>query len=97
MIQNFTVDEAAEKLRCKPRFLTDNLHRLPHQKIGVAVVFDEGDLAKIQDMHRVRPRDETSPPANAQQTDAAAMDVPDRALSLGTIRPSQRRRTSARS
>ncbi|MFC8276292.1 hypothetical protein ACFUJR_27925 [Streptomyces sp. NPDC057271] len=54
--RNYSIDEAADILRCKPRFLEDNLARLPHQKIGASVAFDDDELAAIKDMHRVRPR-----------------------------------------
>ncbi|MBB4987462.1 hypothetical protein [Streptomyces nymphaeiformis] len=57
---NYTVAEAAELLRCKERYLEDNLSRLPHQKIGIAVAFDDEDLAAIKDMHRVRPQRATA-------------------------------------
>ncbi|WP_432116606.1 hypothetical protein [Streptomyces sp. S1] len=61
---NFDLDEAARFLRCAPRFLEDNLQKLPHQKIGRAVSFDEADLSEIRDMFRIRPTstaDSTSP------------------------------------
>jgi hypothetical protein len=53
---NYSIDEAAEILRCKPRFLEDNLVKLPHQKLGASVAFDDDDLIEIKNMHRVRPR-----------------------------------------
>ncbi|MFD3777309.1 hypothetical protein [Streptomyces sp. NPDC058612] len=54
-LQNYDVDEAAKVLRCFPSFLRENLARLPHQKIGLAVCFDEDELAEIKAMFRVRP------------------------------------------
>lgn len=61
--RNYSIDEAAEILRCKPRFLEDNLARLPHQKIGASVAFDDDELAAIKDMHRVRPMAAAAAPA----------------------------------
>ncbi|MFB7031746.1 MULTISPECIES: hypothetical protein [unclassified Streptomyces] len=55
-LRNHTLAEAAELLGCKERYLEDNLARLPHQKIGIAVVFDDEELAQIREMHRVRPQ-----------------------------------------
>lgn len=54
--RNYTLEEAAEILRCRPRFLEDNLARLPHQKLGASVAFDDDEIAEIKAMHRVRPR-----------------------------------------
>ncbi|OKJ52210.1 hypothetical protein AMK27_30685 [Streptomyces sp. CB02009] len=70
--RNYRVPEAAELLGCAERYLTDNLARLPHQKIGAAVVFDDADLTEIKELHRRRPR-------------AAAADAAPR--SLAQIRP----------
>ncbi|MFE6379199.1 hypothetical protein [Streptomyces roseolus] len=58
---NLDIDEAAVFLRCSPRFLEDNLNRLPHQKLGRAVSFDEYDLTEIRDMFRVRPTSSATP------------------------------------
>ena len=52
---NYSLEKAAELLGCYPRYLEDNLSRLPHQKIGAAVAFDDDEIAAIKDMHRVRP------------------------------------------
>lgn len=54
-LRNYSIAEAADILRCFPRFLEDNLKRFPHQKLGAAVAFDASDLAQIKDMCRVRP------------------------------------------
>ena len=43
-IQNYSLEEAAKILRCRLSYLKDNLSRLPHQKIGVAVAFDDDEL-----------------------------------------------------
>lgn len=79
MNRNYNLDEAAELLQCHRRYLEDNLKRLPHQKIGAAVAFDEEELAAIKDMHRVRP---TAPSASAAGNTAP---------SLAQIRPKRRR------
>ncbi|MGW4852195.1 hypothetical protein ACWEPZ_13320 [Streptomyces sp. NPDC004288] len=55
-LRNYSLEEAAALLGCKPRYLEDNLSRLPHQKIGVAVAFDDDELTAIKDMHRVHPQ-----------------------------------------
>ncbi|WP_405709997.1 hypothetical protein OG264_15920 [Streptomyces xanthophaeus] len=55
-IQNYTIEQAAKILGCAPRYLKDNLARLPHQKIGIAAVFDDDELLEIKAMHRVRPQ-----------------------------------------
>ncbi|MFC9604625.1 hypothetical protein ACFTTN_14340 [Streptomyces niveus] len=81
-LQNFTIDEAAELLRCKKRFLEDNLQRFPHQKFGKAVVFDENELLAIKDSCRVRQAEATD---HGPQT-----EVP--VAALASIRPSQSRR-----
>ncbi|MCX4550533.1 MULTISPECIES: helix-turn-helix domain-containing protein [unclassified Streptomyces] len=65
-LQNYTLEEAAELLRCKPRFLEDNLRDLPHQKIGAAVAFDAEEVLAIKAMHRVRP--EPTPAAEGART-----------------------------
>ncbi|MFI9005075.1 hypothetical protein [Streptomyces sp. NPDC053541] len=53
--RNYSLEEAAELLGCAPRFLEDNLRRLPHQKLGKSVAFDDDELMEIKNMHRVRP------------------------------------------
>ncbi|MGW6739687.1 hypothetical protein ACWGDX_02885 [Streptomyces sp. NPDC055025] len=79
--ENYSLDEAAQLLRCFPRYLKDNLDKLPHQKIGAAVVFDASELEAIKEMHRVRPAEqpETAPTATS-------------VLTLAGIKPSQGRR-----
>ncbi|WP_433856746.1 hypothetical protein [Streptomyces kronopolitis] len=54
-VRNFDYDEAAEKLKCKRRFLEDNIKKLPHQKIGQEPSFCECELALIQRMFTVIP------------------------------------------
>lgn len=78
--RNYSIEETAEILRCRKRFLEDNLAQLPHQKLGQAVAFDDDEIAAIKDMHRVRPE------LAAVQSDAPA-EVPE----LATIRPKRRR------
>ncbi|MFF9146354.1 hypothetical protein ACF1BN_15985 [Streptomyces sp. NPDC014861] len=62
---NLDIKQAAEFLKCAPRFLEDNLKRLPHQKLGQSVAFDLDDLAEIKDMFRVRPGARSVRPAPA--------------------------------
>ncbi|MFF1834141.1 hypothetical protein ACFVXE_08040 [Streptomyces sp. NPDC058231] len=79
-LRNYDIAEAAELMRrCFPRFLEDDLKRLPHQEIGAAVAFDDDDLLEIKDMFRVRPA-------------SAATPSKEPALALATITPSQGRR-----
>ncbi|WNI31449.1 hypothetical protein [Streptomyces sp. ITFR-6] len=78
-LQNYSLAEAAELLRCFPRFLEDNLKELPHQKIGAAVAFDADELLEIKNLFRVRP-------AGAG---TALRDAPP--LALADIAPSRRR------
>jgi hypothetical protein len=79
-LRNYSIEEAADILRCFPRFLEDNLKRFPHQKLGAAVAFDVADLVAIKDMCRVRP------------TVVAA--APKAAPTLANIRPSRRSRAA---
>ncbi|WP_037844261.1 hypothetical protein, partial [Streptomyces sp. NRRL F-5126] len=76
-LQNYSLEEAAGLLKCRVRYLKDNLDRLPHQKIGVEPVFDDGEILAIKDMHRVRP-------ANAWQ-DSEPSSGP--LLALASIQP----------
>ncbi|MFF2573806.1 hypothetical protein [Streptomyces sp. NPDC058084] len=69
---NYSLEKAAALLGCRQGYLEDNLRRLPHQKIGREVVFDDDDLNEIKAMHRVRPS--ASPAASGPRT-------------LATIRP----------
>lgn len=78
---NHSLEKAAELLGCFPRYLEDNLKRLPHQKIGAAVVFDDDEIAAIKDMHRVRP----------QGLAAVQTEAPTEVSDLKTIRPKRRR------
>ncbi|WP_381792827.1 hypothetical protein [Streptomyces niveus] len=81
-LRNYSIDEAADLLRCKKRFLEDNLQRFPHQKLGQTVAFDENELLAIKDSCRVRQAEAT---AHGPQT-----EVP--VAVLASIRPSQSRR-----
>ncbi|WP_326677656.1 helix-turn-helix domain-containing protein [Streptomyces sp. NBC_01237] len=78
MSQNYTVAEAAEYLRCRPHFLEENLKKLPHQRMGRAISFDESELEAIKDMFRVRPK--------RAQTSATTAPA---SLTLASIRPSK--------
>ncbi|WP_299542093.1 hypothetical protein [uncultured Streptomyces sp.] len=77
MSQNYDLEEAAKYLRCRPHFLTENLQKLPHQRMGRSVSFDETELEAIKDMFRIRPCD-------AQTSTNAAP------LALAGIQPSKR-------
>ncbi|MEV7584427.1 hypothetical protein [Streptomyces erythrochromogenes] len=81
-LQNYSLEQTAEILGCLPRFLEDNLKRLPHQKIGAAKpVFAAEDILEIKAMHRVQPALVAGAPAPT-------------AGSLAQIRPKGRRRVS---
>lgn len=65
VVQNYDYDRAAEKLGCKPRFLQDNISRLPHQKLGEASVFCDCELRLIMRMHTIAPAQAAiAPPAS---------------------------------
>ncbi|AWK10023.1 hypothetical protein AB0K47_01190 [Streptomyces tirandamycinicus] len=55
MVRNYDYGEAAEKLRCKRRWLEENISRLPHQKLGQSPAFCDCELALIQSMFTVLP------------------------------------------
>ncbi|MDX2645082.1 hypothetical protein PV341_16215 [Streptomyces sp. PA03-1a] len=55
VVRNYDYDEAAEKLRCKKRFLQDNISRPLHQKIGESVSFCDCELRRIQAQFRAMP------------------------------------------
>ncbi|MFD5510780.1 helix-turn-helix domain-containing protein [Streptomyces sp. NPDC127051] len=83
-MQNYSVDEAAEILRCRPSYLRDNLSRLPHQKIGASVAFDEDELEMIKEMHRVRP---ASQPTASQPIPTAEQTSPNTLPAYAHIKP----------
>lgn len=56
--RNLTYEEAADVLKCKPRFLEDRIRDLPHQKFGREVAFCPCELALIQAAFTVRPQAE---------------------------------------
>ncbi|MFZ3595124.1 hypothetical protein [Streptomyces sp. BH104] len=85
-VRNFDYDEAAEKLRCKRRFLEDHIKELPHQKIGQEPSFCECELALIQAMFTVTPPGLFEEPEQAPTTPE-----------LTALRPSGRRRQRAAS
>lgn len=80
--RNHSIPVAAQLLACYPSYLEENLSRLPHQEIGKARSLSHEDIAEIQVMHRVRPRDTTAQPAAAPPA-------------LASLRPSGRARRSA--
>ncbi|MDQ1018793.1 hypothetical protein [Streptomyces afghaniensis] len=91
-VRNYGYDEAAEKLRCKRRFLQDRISRLPHQRMGESVVFCDCELRIIQRLFTVIP-DEiwegllNERPADIPQTPATP--------SLHAIKPAGARRPRA--
>ncbi|MFJ7489761.1 hypothetical protein ACIQZB_00620 [Streptomyces sp. NPDC097727] len=89
-VQNYDYDEAATKLKCKARFLRDNISRLPHQKLGDSVAFCDCELALIQAMFSVMPASVEAPAESASQ----GADTPAIA-ELMTIKPSRARRSRA--
>ncbi|MBC9729890.1 helix-turn-helix domain-containing protein [Streptomyces sp. TRM68367] len=95
-VRNYRYEEAAEKLGCKPRFLQENRHRIPHQKIGEAVVFCECELSIAQSLFTVLPDEflaqfpEFAPPSVKAQPPAAV-------TALAAIRPSQGRKKATAS
>ncbi|MEU3044318.1 hypothetical protein OIE91_11560 [Streptomyces albidoflavus] len=83
-VRNYSYDEAAQKLRCKRRFLEDRIARLPHQKLGESVAFCDCELALIQGLFTV----------NAPNV--APQKVPSPTPALTQIRPvTGRRRVGA--
>ncbi|MFB8348003.1 hypothetical protein [Streptomyces niveus] len=83
-LQNYSLDEAADILRCKRRFLEDNLQRFPHQKLGQAVAFDEDELLAIKDSCRVH----RTGVADHKPQELAGANV----SALASLRPAQGRR-----
>ncbi|MFC8332814.1 hypothetical protein [Streptomyces olivaceus] len=84
VVQNYDTVRAAAKLGCKPRWLEDNLRRLPHQKFGHnAPVFCDCELRIIQALCTVPAAGEDTTPDRAE-TQATP--------SLRSIRPSGSRR-----
>lgn len=47
--ETFNYDQAAEELRCKPRFLQDRIKDLPHMKLGESVSFCRCEIELIRD------------------------------------------------
>lgn len=80
-LRNYTTVEAAGVLRCRVRFLEDNLTEFEHQKIGISVAFDRSELLAVKAKCRVRP--------DLAAGLAAASTPP---TSLAAIRPTSRRR-----
>ncbi|WP_423833322.1 hypothetical protein [Streptomyces manipurensis] len=64
-LQNYSLEQTAAILGCLPRFLEDNIKRLPHQKIGGArPVFSAEDILEIKVMFRVLPATPSRAPAS---------------------------------
>ncbi|MGC4947801.1 hypothetical protein ACLQ2N_16590 [Streptomyces sp. DT224] len=93
-VRNYSYDEAAEKLRCKRRFLEDRISDLPHQKRGESVSFCECELALIQIKTSRVPAwvlELTDQPGPAPAPTGATPAV----TALASIRPSRGRKRSA--
>ncbi|PWI16072.1 hypothetical protein DI272_19275 [Streptomyces sp. Act143] len=91
VVCNYDYDQAAEKLRCKKRFLQDRISLLPHQKLGESVAFCDCDLRVVQSMFTVVP-DEIWERLLNPQPDQAPVSAPP---SLHSIKPAGARRPSA--
>jgi hypothetical protein len=83
-LRNYTALEAAGILRCRVRFLEDNLAEFERQKMGISVAFDRADLLALKAKCRVRP--------DLASGLAAASSPP---ASLAAIRPTSRRRRAS--
>jgi hypothetical protein len=87
-VRNWDLEQAAEKLKCRKRFLEDNLDTLPHQKLGRSVAFCDCELRLIQARFSVLPPDLGEPDREAP---AHAAPV----AALAAIKPSASRRSRA--
>lgn len=92
VVQAYDYDEAAAKLRCKPRFLRDHIKALPHMRLGESVSFCECDLRAVQDMFTAEV------PANVRQLVPVAPSADEQASTarLRSIRPSGARKRATR-
>lgn len=91
-VRNYDPDEAAARLKCRVRFLTDNLGKLPHQKIGQSVAFCNCELALIQAMYSVLPPDVPADTVGEEpHQHRPAQMAPETVRSLQSIRPAGRR------
>lgn len=78
-IVNYTYDEAAAILKCKPRWVQENRHKVPHQKRGETTVFCPCELRLLQELTTVLPASAAAPAPATPATD------------IRMIRPSQGR------
>lgn len=87
-LRNYSVEELAGLLRCRPRYIEDNLKTLPCHRFGRSVSFDAEQVRQIKEMHRVNPLDAEKPeePAEPKTPDTAPV------LALAHIRPAEGRR-----
>jgi hypothetical protein len=94
-VRNYNYGEAAEKLRCRRRWLEDNISRLPHQKLGQSPAFCDCELALIQAMFTVLPAGVLdllrADDAQAERSEPE----PESVHPLAAIRPAGRRRGRA--
>jgi hypothetical protein len=51
-LRNYTAYESAGILRCRVRFLEENLSEFAHQKIGASVAFDRTELLAVKEKCR---------------------------------------------
>ncbi|WP_051710182.1 hypothetical protein [Streptomyces sp. NRRL S-350] len=90
-MQAYDCDEAAAKLRCKARFLRDQIKKLPHMKVGGSISFCECDLRAMQEMFTVEV------PAEVRHLTVVAPPADDNpsADRLRALRPSRARNRHA--
>lgn len=87
-VRNYDPQEAADRLKCRVRFLTDNAKKLPHQKIGQSIAFCNCELALIQALYSVMPADllaEAFGDDEPERRDAEPEPAP--VASLASIKP----------
>lgn len=88
VVRNYDYDEAAEKLRCKRRFLEDRISTLPHQKLGESVAFCDCELALIQQMFTKLPASVEALLTPAEPAPAGKAPTTNAVPAIASIRPS---------
>ncbi|MEW2164342.1 hypothetical protein AB0912_15320 [Streptomyces sp. NPDC007084] len=94
-LRTYSIAEVADLLNCKPRFIEDNLKKLPHIKAGRSISFDADQVRRIKAMHRVNPLDAVEEPdglKGPQQPEEREAAPSARHLALAEIRPAAGRR-----
>ncbi|WP_228976749.1 hypothetical protein [Streptomyces sp. DH12] len=90
-VQNYDYAQAAEKLRCKERFLRDRIKELPHQRMGESVSFCDCELRLIQTHFTFVPA-WVDALCNKTNDEPTGSTIP-AAQPLAAIRPARGRRT----